>query len=432
MKTAQPTAATTATSTLEYEIAVEFVREYFAILSQSPELLHQFYKDESTMLYLEEADRSGKTARGLNEIKEMIKQIGFSNSLITISALDCQRSVGDSLVIMVVGDLSAEAKFRRFSQTFVLAQQEQGFFIYNDICRFFIYDQAEMVAVKASEAKSPLIENAPQKIVAPVAVPPSSKQPEILSNSHLSAKQPNVITVTYQPGHKQTEVASNAVQPAQKQPEVASSASEPAQKNHQLSQEPSTSQTPSFNWANAHLKLIGQAATHSSVSLEKSLPASPKPVESRPAPTRPEADFPIERRGQKPHSSQNAHKNCLFLRLGDERIYADQIKKEFSKAGKIVDVHLKATYAVIEYDSEKTAEHAATLSYYHNGKLLSITSKKPTYSGDRSRARGNFPDSKGSNSFSTGPRRSPSSFSTSGQSLYERENGSASSIKSSK
>lgn len=52
-------------ASFEYQVAVEFIKEYYVILSQNPSLLHQFYNEESTFLYVEESDRETPSVCGI-------------------------------------------------------------------------------------------------------------------------------------------------------------------------------------------------------------------------------------------------------------------------------------------------------------------------------------------------------------------------------
>jgi hypothetical protein len=299
--------------------------------------------------------------------------------------------------------LNAESKFRRFSQTFVLAQQEQGYFIYNDICRFYIYDASEMnVPAKSTiEAKAPVNE-----------IPAIQK-----ASISATVKQPE---------------ASVAVQ----------------KQSQQLAQERSTVLSGPFNWLNANALLAQKAANSSSASLEKSPSASPKPSTAgktteaaHHAGSKGEHSGSYEKRSGKYAGSNygSAHKKSLYFKKGDDIMNQNSIKEEFSKAGKIIDVQINSSFVAVEYESEKTAEQALSLNYSLNGKQVSVSSKKPIGPGGKS-GRSNASESKGFNSHSHA--RSPSlvpASSGSNSSLLERErengshiNGSISSIKSSK
>ncbi|KAJ9060539.1 hypothetical protein DSO57_1029726 [Entomophthora muscae] len=64
-------------------------------------------------------------------------ELKYNNCKVLISNVDVQASLFGSILIMVLGELSNnDEPTQRFAQTFVLCEQERGFFILNDIFRF--------------------------------------------------------------------------------------------------------------------------------------------------------------------------------------------------------------------------------------------------------------------------------------------------------
>ncbi|KAI0225450.1 hypothetical protein L0F63_001051 [Massospora cicadina] len=78
-----------------------------------------------------------KTYYGQKGAHERVLELKYNNCKVVISNVDVQASSYGSIVIQVLGELSSDNEpAQRFAQTFVLCEQERGFFILNDIFRF--------------------------------------------------------------------------------------------------------------------------------------------------------------------------------------------------------------------------------------------------------------------------------------------------------
>lgn len=112
------------------QIGSYFVGQYYQVLQQHPELVHQFYSDSSSMVRVD--GDSSETASSMMQIHATIMSLNFSAIEIkTINSLD---SYNGGVMVMVSGSVKAKDYSRRnFVQTFFLAPQERGFFILNDI-----------------------------------------------------------------------------------------------------------------------------------------------------------------------------------------------------------------------------------------------------------------------------------------------------------
>ncbi|KVI03871.1 Nuclear transport factor 2 [Cynara cardunculus var. scolymus] len=99
------------------QVGSYFVQQYYQVLQQQPEFVHQFYADSSTMVRVD--GESTETA----------------SAIFTINSLE---SWSQGIVVVVSG--SVKSKFftgwRKFVQTFFLAPQEKGYFVMNDIFHF--------------------------------------------------------------------------------------------------------------------------------------------------------------------------------------------------------------------------------------------------------------------------------------------------------
>lgn len=119
----------------------EFVKQYYTMLNQAPGFLHRFYSHDSSFLHSgvsQQLDDDQQVVIGQTEIHKKIAQLGFRDCHAKIHQVDSQATVGDGVVIQVVGELSNDGgALRRFVQTFVLAAQSaKKYYVHNDIFRY--------------------------------------------------------------------------------------------------------------------------------------------------------------------------------------------------------------------------------------------------------------------------------------------------------
>ena len=71
------------------------------------------------------------------EIHNKITSIGFEDCKVFIHSVDAQSSANGGIIIQVIGEMSNhDDPWRKFVQTFFLAEQPNGYFVLNDIFRF--------------------------------------------------------------------------------------------------------------------------------------------------------------------------------------------------------------------------------------------------------------------------------------------------------
>ena len=94
-------------------------------------------------------------------ISDRIKELDFQDCKVRITNVDSQGS-RNNIVIQVIGELSNKsAPQRKFTQTFVLAEQTNGYFVLNDMFRYILEDEEDDEeqelgnGVQTSEEKSP-------------------------------------------------------------------------------------------------------------------------------------------------------------------------------------------------------------------------------------------------------------------------------------
>ncbi|KAI6246094.1 putative G3BP-like protein [Erysiphe necator] len=124
------------------EVGWCFVEQFYTTLGERPEQLHLFYGKNSQFVYGPEAE-SSPVSVGRDAIQERFKELNFQEAKVRLSNVDSQASY-DSIVVQVIGEIShLSAEPKKFVQSFVLAQQSNGYFVLNDIFRLINDDLEE-------------------------------------------------------------------------------------------------------------------------------------------------------------------------------------------------------------------------------------------------------------------------------------------------
>ncbi|KAM0825062.1 hypothetical protein ACQ4PT_069803 [Festuca glaucescens] len=126
-----------------------FAQQYYRILNLSPEHVHKFYHDEST---LGRADSDGilTTVTTTDAINEYFLSTELKDCLIQLESVDTQPSLAGGVLIVVTGFFTMPDTVKhRFAQSFFLAPQETGgYFVLNDVLRYV----REMPSPETNEA----------------------------------------------------------------------------------------------------------------------------------------------------------------------------------------------------------------------------------------------------------------------------------------
>ena len=178
------------------EVGWQFVPQYYTYVNKQPNRLHCFYTKTSTFIHGTEGEEvkpcfgqqvlSFLTCHLLfahlslfQEIHNKITAIGFQDCKVFIHSVDAQSSANGGIIIQVIGEMSNHGDpWRKFVQTFFLAEQPNGYFVLNDIFRFLKEDTVEddvseaepAPAIPASEP--PVEEPAPEFIAEPEPLSP--------------------------------------------------------------------------------------------------------------------------------------------------------------------------------------------------------------------------------------------------------------------
>ncbi|KAI6129491.1 hypothetical protein EV401DRAFT_2054595 [Pisolithus croceorrhizus] len=170
--------STTPTSFLP-EVGWQFVPQYYTYVNKHPNRLHCFYTKTSTFTHGMEGE-DVKPCFGQQEIHNKITSIGFQDCKVYIHSVDAQSSANGGIIIQVIGEMSNHGDaWKKFVQTFFLAEQPNGYFVLNDIFRFL---KEETTEDDMSEADAATLVDQPsspeQPAAEPAPVPAPAPEPE--------------------------------------------------------------------------------------------------------------------------------------------------------------------------------------------------------------------------------------------------------------
>lgn len=112
------------------------------------------------------------------EIHNKITSIGFQDCKVFIHSVDAQSSANGGIIIQVIGEMSNHGDpWRKFVQTFFLAEQPNGYFVLNDIFRFLKEDTVED-DVSEAEPVPTIPASEPIHVEEPVPEPSSESESE--------------------------------------------------------------------------------------------------------------------------------------------------------------------------------------------------------------------------------------------------------------
>ncbi|EIN08361.1 hypothetical protein PUNSTDRAFT_126434 [Punctularia strigosozonata HHB-11173 SS5] len=160
------------------EVGWQFVPQYYTFVNKQPNRLHCFYTKASTFIHGTEGE-DGKPCFGQQEIHNRITQLGFEDCKVFIHSVDAQSSANGGILIQVIGEMSNKGEpWKKFVQTFFLAEQPNGYFVLNDIFRFLKEETVDSEGAQdgaESEAAPEPTYPEPARVPTP---PPPAPEPE--------------------------------------------------------------------------------------------------------------------------------------------------------------------------------------------------------------------------------------------------------------
>ncbi|KQJ94716.1 ras GTPase-activating protein-binding protein 1 [Brachypodium distachyon] len=133
------------------QVGTYFLRNYYNLLQQNPDVVHQFYSESSTMVRVDDLTGTNTTANSMMDIHSLIMSLNFTQ--IEIKTANFANSWGDGVLVMVSGLVQTKeySDQRKFIQMFFLAPQEKGYFVLNDYFHFVHQQQVQLAQVIAQE-----------------------------------------------------------------------------------------------------------------------------------------------------------------------------------------------------------------------------------------------------------------------------------------
>ncbi|TQE08405.1 hypothetical protein C1H46_006033 [Malus baccata] len=116
------------------QVGTYFVTQYYQVLQQQPDFVHQFYSEASTMVRADGNSRA--TAVAMQQIHDLVMSLNLTG--FEINKANSLESWNGGVLVLVEGYLEMKTFTgrRKFAQTFFLAPQERGYFVLNDIFHF--------------------------------------------------------------------------------------------------------------------------------------------------------------------------------------------------------------------------------------------------------------------------------------------------------
>ncbi|KAG2234765.1 hypothetical protein INT48_000114 [Thamnidium elegans] len=332
-------------ATLEsQDVGLIFVREYYTFLNKKPHRLHAFYNKDSLFVRGDEGTVT-TTVQGQEEIRKKIEECHFEDCKVLVTQVDSQVSANNGILIQVLGEMcNQNGPSQKFSQTFFLAPQPNGYFVLNDIFRFlkdeveidyYTCEQEETPAPKQQEPKQQEAKQQETVVIdiAPSPVVPSSPvvEPTPVSAPAAVAEPVEVVKKEVKKPEVKKEVEAKKVE-AVKEEVVEEKKKKPEPKIQQKKEQQKKENKPSAQktWANL-------AATSSAVN------GTVTPTEKTTTP-----------------SSPVVKATNIFVKSVVETISEEQLQEAFNKIGavKTCSISRGKGCAFIEFHSPESCQKA--------------------------------------------------------------------------
>lgn len=199
------------------EVGWYFVEQYYKTLSRTPERLYLFYNKRSQFVSGEETDKV-PVCVGPRAINERIKERDIQECKVRVTNVDSQAS-DSNIVIQVIGEMSNKQQpHKKFTQTFVLAQQTNGYFVLNDIFRYLIEEEDEPIPEVEAAIEPALEDIAKVPVVADTQGDSTQSVGEAESKTLTSSLDP--VAIEHDAQQLDNELEDKVVQASPQVPEV--------------------------------------------------------------------------------------------------------------------------------------------------------------------------------------------------------------------
>ena len=370
-----------------------FVNQFYTILHTSPAVLYRFYTNDSTLIvrgeHGEESD-APTTYRTQRDIHNKVMSMGYDETQADIKSIDASHTLGGGVLVQVTGALrrKGDSFARNFVQSFLLAPQENGFFVLNDIVRYL-----DKVNVGAAKTKNTAVQGSKQAAPAVKAETKPVKAGKVKDGDE----------------EGESKTAESAKEKSDDSKKAAAAAES----------DPSKPRTYAMMAAAAAAAAVA-ASGESNVTAAKSKPAAPATAAAPVA----AAATPVAAAATPAKTEQQANVSQLGCGIFIKNIFIDttveDLEKEFGRFGVIrggaKGINLKSPklqhetkFAFIDFDEPAAATAALEAQIELHGKSLIVEMKKASLAPNAKGATSNGKrESKGRNGEGGGERKNGS------------------------
>ena len=386
-----------------------FVQQYYSIMSTTLDELYKFYNNGSTLHVcgvgvppLPGADAMGdQTVRTQAGIHARFNQLGYRGKRCEVRTVDSSHSIGGSVVVMVTGAITDGGVDRRaFTQTFVLAPQEGGYYVLNDLVRFLGNDEGAAAAAADTAVSAPVKAPEPPTTAPPAPTRPTGAVSLEELEARMNAAAPNV--------HARAAAAADVVKEAAE----AAAAAEVVKEAPAAIVEPETdAKEPEgpTTYASIAAKMRAAAAAKAPNAASK-----PKPAAPAKAPAASSAD-PAPAHKTTHEKLTHDPVTAVFVRNIPQSADEASIEVAFAKIGPIATVTIRTAkrapdasgdaatgsdkpagrYAFVQFERAESAQAAIEAVIEMDGRALSVEEKRETSGGHRNQGQGGGANGRG-------------------------------------
>ncbi|KAG0693056.1 hypothetical protein DFH29DRAFT_881762 [Suillus ampliporus] len=160
------------------EVGWQFVPQYYTLLTSSP-IVCIASTPKSPPSFMVPRVRMSRHALVSRKSSNKITSLGFDDCKVYIHSVDAQSSANGGIIIQVIGEMSNHGDpWRKFVQTFFLAEQPNGYFVLNDIFRFLKEETVEDDASEQEASSTTSSDSAPESVREPTPPPPAPQPPK--------------------------------------------------------------------------------------------------------------------------------------------------------------------------------------------------------------------------------------------------------------
>ncbi|KAG2229010.1 hypothetical protein INT48_008683 [Thamnidium elegans] len=171
------------------DIGLIFAREYYTFLNKKPNRLHAFYGADSLLVRGDEGEPV-PMVKGQEEIRKKIEELDFDNCKVLVTQVDSQVSANEGVLISVLGEITnKDQPSQKFTETFFLAPQPNGYYVLNNIFRF-LKDKVDINYYSCEE------EEVTEELVNSVEIPQTNGKSKEVETTINAEEVPKIKKVT--------------------------------------------------------------------------------------------------------------------------------------------------------------------------------------------------------------------------------------------